>query len=60
MRYVTSWRNPPEHYRSQQRLPSEDKERGYRSKIEESHENSGMPVNALRSFVSHRLVFAFQ
>jgi hypothetical protein len=51
---------PPEHYRGHQRLPTEDKERGYRSKMQESHENCGMPVNACRLFSIHQFVAHFE
>jgi hypothetical protein len=53
-------RNPPEHYRSHQRLPTEDKERGHRSKMQECHENCGMPVDACRPSFIHQFVAHFE
>src|SRR6185369_5110188 len=52
--------NPPEHERGKQRLPTEDKERGHCSNMQESHKNCGMPVNAGRSFFIHHFVAHFE
>ena len=51
---------PPKHYRSQQCLPTEDKERGHRSNMQESHENGGMPVNACPPGFNYQFVLHFE
>src|SRR6185503_6301425 len=52
--------NPPEHYRSHQRLPTEYKERGHCSNMQKSHKNCGVPVNTGRSFFIHHFVAHFR
>src|SRR5258707_5026453 len=48
--------NPPEQDTDQQRPPTEHKERGHRTDMEERHEDRGIPLNALGFLFGHRLV----
>jgi len=44
--------NPPEHYRGQQRPPTEYEERAQRSNMQQTNENCCMPINAFRLLVN--------
>src|ERR1700752_1966295 len=52
--------NPPKHYRSQQRLPTKNKESGHRSEMQQCNENCCMPVDACRASFNHQFVTHFK
>jgi hypothetical protein len=52
--------NPPQRDRDHQCAPIEHKERRHSTKMKQSNENSGVPVNALRWFINNCFVAHFE